>query len=190
MEFGPIRAVKDDTILSPYLPRLGVRINDDLVYLGDLQYILQGTYHVEEFIYLRPSSLGHVTRLLLVQFEGFLDNKEGKYPDPQGSTITLADDTYQYSLNLIDLPGYYKKMPSSNLTHAADYVRQRSYTLTGDMVYQTFMRLVTEDHRDRFSVHCLERSNNPDLTPEMLEQSTDLHPVLLEHALENFSIVK
>lgn len=190
MEFGPIRAVKEDMILSPYLPRLGVRISEDYIYLGDLQYISQSTHHIEDFIFLCPSSQGHVSRLLVVQFDGFLDHKEGIYADADGANIDLAGDEYHHNLTLIDLPAFYKKSQGAHLFHAADYVRQRSYTLAGEMIYHTFLRMVTEDCRNRFSIHHMVQPGDPGLSPERLAENTDLRQNLLAQALTNFTIVK
>ncbi len=190
MEFGPIRAVKGDMILSPYLPRLGVRISEDYIYLGDLQYLAQGTYHVEDFIYLCPNSQGHVTRLLLVQFDGFLDHKEGTYPLPGGSNINLAGDEYNHTLSTASFPSFDKKSAGAHLAHATDYVRQRSYTLAGEMIYHTFLRLVTDDHRNRFSIHHLERIEDANLPPDHLAANTAQQQEMLARALRDFTIVK
>lgn len=190
MEFGPIRAVKDDMILSPYLPRLGVRISEDYIYLGDLQYLAQGMYHVEDFIYLCPNSQGHVTRLLLVQFDGFLDHKEGMYPFPGGSEVTLAGDEYNHTLSTVSFPNFDKKSSGTHLAHCADYVRQRSYTLAGEMLYHTFLRLVTEDHRNRFSIHHLERVEDANLPPDPLAANTAQQQEMLARALRDFTIMK
>lgn len=190
MEFGPIRAVKGDTILSPYLPQLGVRISGDYIYLGDLQYISQGIYHIEDFIYVCPNSQGHATRLLVVQFEGFLDHKEGTFTSPSGSKISLAEDTYDYTFSLVELPAYYKKSPGLHLAHAADYVRQRAYTLAGDMIYYSFVRLVTEDHRNRFSIHHLNLTDDPHVTSERLLEDQEQQKANLAQALGDFAILK
>ncbi len=126
MDFGPIRAIEGDTILSPSLPRLGVRISSDFIYLGDLQYIARETYHVEEFIFISPNGYGHATRLLLIHFAGFLENKEGAYAVKPQRSIRLDGEEYQYEVRFIDINDYLDRFPSSDIAHAADYIRQRA----------------------------------------------------------------
>lgn len=189
MEFGPIRAMDGDTITSPSYPRLGIRINPDYIYLGDLQYISRETFHVEEFIFLEPNGAGHATRLLLVQFAGYLDNKQGTYEYPTGPTVSLDGEDYLYDLFFIDLPGYFEQFPNSDLSHAADYVRQRAYTLAGEMTYQRFLRLVSPDKRHEFIIAYLENNETAGVNPETLPQDATAMRALRERALQSFTIL-
>jgi hypothetical protein len=156
MDFGTIRAIKGDLLLSPSLPRLGIQISPDFIYLGNLHYISANTYHVEQFIYLNPNGLGHVTHMLLVQFSGFLGNKEGVYDYSIQPSVQLEGDEYRYELSVIDINDFIKRFPATELAHAADYIHQRSYTLAGDMQYQRFTRLVSPDKRNEFVIEHLE----------------------------------
>lgn len=157
MEYGPIRMMKGDTIVSPSMPRLGVQVSPDFIYLGDLQYIAHGAHHAEAFILISPNGVGHVTRILLVHFEGFLENQEGAYRIASQTTIQMDDCTYAVETSVIDLQDYIAQQPRSDLAHAADYIRQRGYTLTGTMRYLRFSRLVSDDNRNLFVIACLDR---------------------------------
>jgi hypothetical protein len=189
MEFGPIRAMEGDTILSPTLPRLGIRISSDFIYLGDLQYIARETYYVEEFIFLNPSGIGHVKQLLLVHFSGFLENKEGAYQNRPHPTIHLDEDDYQHELRFIDINEYLTRYSESDLAHAADYVHQRAYTLAGDMVYHRFSRLVSADKRNQFIIAYLENNPDPQLTTAELDKDPLRAQTLLDRALASFTIL-
>jgi hypothetical protein len=188
MEFGPIHAIKDDMVLSPSMPRLGIRISPDFIYLGDLQYIAREMFHIEEFIFLSPNGIGHVTRLLLVHFAGYLENKEGAYEFTPLQTVRLDGDEYQHESDLVDIHSYLNRFPGSDLAHGADYIRQRAYTLAGDMVYQRFTRLVSPDRRNKFIVAYLERNNDQSLTAEKLRQD-EYARAWLSRAMDSFSII-
>ena len=180
MDYGKIREMKGDTILSPSVPRLGVRISPIYIYLGNLQYLDCGSQQVEEFIYLCPNSIGHVTRLLLVRFQGFLENSAGiyEYMSPQKKQIDNQD--FAYEIEYFDLQDYLNESPDADIAHAADYIRQRSYTLAGDMVYQRFQRIVSDDNRRQFLIFYLEQGEDPSTTP-----TEDL----FQRAMESFTIV-
>jgi hypothetical protein len=189
MDFGPIRAIEGDTITSPYLPRLGVRFSSDFVYLGDLQYLSRETYHVEEFIFLDPSGIGHAKQILLVHFSGFLENKVGEYKDSTQPTVCLDGEDYHHEVHFIDINDYLARNPQSDLAHAADYIRQRSYTLAGDMIYHRFSRLVSDDLRNHFIIAYLETNPEPAMTSAEIEKDGSLAQTLLDHALKSFTII-
>ena len=189
MEYDLIRAIKDDTVLSPSLPRLGVRYSSDFIYLGDVQYIARDSFHVEEFIFINPNSIGHVTQLLLVHFEGYLENRDGMYEYINRPTVDLDGEKYLYDIQFIELQDYLSQRPNSDLAHATDYIRQRAYTFAGDFTFQRFIRAVGEDRRDEFVILYLERNEDPVYTPEDLQQDPELAARLQRRALDSFAII-
>lgn len=189
MEYEPIRAIKGDTVLSPSLPRLGVQISPDFIYVGDVQYIARDTFHVEEFVFLCPNSIGHVTRLMLIHFEGYLENQQGMYEYTARPSVSMDGSDYLYDIQLINLQEYLSQFPNSDLAYAADYIRQRSYTLAGDFTLQRFIRTVGDDCRDEFVVLYLERNENPTYTGEDLKKDQELAHKLQQRALDSFKIV-
>jgi hypothetical protein len=154
-----------------------------------LQYIARETYHVEEFIFLNPSGIGHAKQLLLVHFSGFLENKEGAYENRPHPTIRLDEEDYQHEVRFININDYLARYPESDIAHAADYIRQRSYTLAGDMVYHRFSRLVSENLRDQFIIAYLEANTDPSLSPAVLQANPDQAEALLKRALNGFTIL-
>lgn len=190
MDFGTIRSIKNDLILSPSLPRLAVRYSPDFIYLGDLQYIARDTYHVEAFIFITPSSIGHATRLLLVQFQGFLENREGSYEFLPQPVVVLDGEEYQYERYFLNLENDFTRFPGSDLAHAADYIRQRAYTLAGDMIHQRFQRLVSLDGRNLLSISYLEANDDPNMTAERVDADPRITSDLQARALGSFSILR
>jgi hypothetical protein len=187
MEFGSHRAIKGDTVLSPSLPRLGIRVSPDYVYLGNMHYISANTYHVEQYLFINPSGIGHITNILLVHFAGFLVNKPGAYIYASQKTVQLEGEEYLYENRLIDIYDYVRRSPGTELAHAADYIRQRSYTLAGSMRYQRFTRLVSPDRRNEFVVAYLESCPDEKEAADGLGKAES--EALLDRALKSFTIV-
>lgn len=188
MEFPSHRAIDGDAILSPGNPRAVIRYSSDFIYLGDLQYIAGETRHVEEFIFIQPNGIGHAAKILLVHFEGFLENKEGSYLFPRLETVRLYGEDFFYERYFIDILNDLDRFPGADLAHASDYIRQRAYTLAGDMIFQRFQRLVSPDRRNLFSVAYLETNSDPPLTAAGLEKDEAAAGALLERAMNSFSI--
>jgi hypothetical protein len=189
MEYGVTRSVQGDLILSPGYPRAAVRYHYDFIYLGDLQYIAHETRHVEQFIFISPNGIGHATRMLLVHFEGFLENREGSYPDLPLPVEMLNGVPYGYEFYAINLQDDFARFPGSDLAHAASYVRQRAYTLAGDWTMQRFQRFVSQDERNLFTITYLEVLDDPSLAPELLNVDSPARAALRERALKSFSIL-
>lgn len=196
IEYGPIRAIKDDLIISPSAPRLAVRFAPSLIYLGDLQYIRRETFHVEEFILINTNGMGHMTQMLLIHFAGYLENKEGVYEFPEHPTAVLAGDSYSLDQFTIALREPNSKPADTEVSRAVDYIRQRSYTLPGDLVCQRFRRVVSEDGRCEFAILYAEPAD-PTLPDELTQAEgagngpTPITPEMLrEHALKAFEIIK
>lgn len=207
IEFGPIRTIKDDLVISPTAPRLAVRFAPSLIYLGDLQYIRRETFYVEEFILINTNGLGHLTQMLLVHFAGYLENQEGRYEYPQSPVATLAGDTYLLDQFTIALREPNAKPADTEVSRSVDYIRQRAYTLPGDLACQRFRRVVSDDRRREFAILYAEPAD-PTLPEELVQAENASHPqasslaerqispnpvtpeTLFEHAMKAFEIIK
>lgn len=189
MDFGKIRNIRDDLVLSPSTPRLAVRYHPEFIYLGDLQYITGETRHAEQFIFLSPNGLGHVVRMLLVQFEGYLENKPGSYPHEGDHMLEINGEPYIYDIHFIQVSDFIEKNPLSGFAHAADYIRQRAYTLGGDMTYQRFTRIASPDGRHKFAISYLETNEGPLMNAVVLERNPAVATALRENAMHYFSVL-
>lgn len=188
MDYGVTRAVKGDLILSPSQPRVAVRYSPQFIYLGHLQYIARETHHAEEFIFLSPNAQGHATHLLLVHFEGFLENKEGSYEFLPQPVQLINGEEYQYESYLMNLQDDFARFPGSDLSHAADYIHQRAYTLAGDATVQRFSRFAGPERRNYFSITYIEQNWNSAVTPENI-RLPETAGTLLERAMRSFTII-
>lgn len=189
MDFGFHRTVQDDVILSPAVPHIAVRYSPDFIYLGDLQYIARDTHHIEEFIFVNPNKLGHASHLLLVHFEGFLESKDGAYEYLPQETVMVKGEEFEYERYFLNIQDDFARFPGSDLAHAASYVRQRSYTLAGDMVFQRFRRYTSPDRRSIFSISYLEANEAQQLTPASLEAEPARAAALRARAADSFEII-
>ena len=187
MDFGTIRSIKGDTILSPSLPRLGIRISAGFIYLGNLHYISSDIYHVEQYIFIDPNGIGHVTRVLLIQFTGFLENKEGRYEFPAQPSVLLDGEEYHYEESILNIDDFARHLPHTELGHASDYIRQRSYTLAGEMRCQRFARAIGEHQRNELAITYLEAPEESGASAPAPAESGAAPEI--DRALSSFTIV-
>ncbi len=189
MEMGTLRFIKDDKIVSRALPRLTIRYSNDFIYLGNLQYISQETHHVEAFIFLNPNTRGHAASMMLVHFEGLLEGREGSCMVPGDETVELNGEIYQYERRFISANEAFSRSSGTGLSLAADYIRQRAYTLSGDMIYHRFWRCLEDDNRDSFSISFLEATEDRKRAAELAKRDPSAARAMLERALNSFELL-
>jgi hypothetical protein len=189
MEMGTVRFVKDDTIVSRAQPAVTIRYNNKFIYLGNLQYISQDTHRIETFIFIEPNARGHAASLLLVHFEGLLENNEGTCEDAGESVTELAGQIYQVQRRFINGPAEYSRAAGTHLSLAADYVRQRAYTLAGDMIYHRFFRVLEPDLRSTINLTYLEATDDAQTAAEEAERDPSTAQAMLERAMTSFEIL-
>lgn len=189
MEMGTVRFVKDDTIVSRALPAATIRYSDDFIYLGNLNYISQDHHNVEAFIFISPNGRGHATSLLIVHFEGILEGQEGSCAGPSDGVIDLGGVPYQYQRHFIKGPGEYSRAKGTHLSLAADYIRQRAYTLAGDMIYHRFFRCIEPDLRHNISLSYLEATDDAQQAASLAENNPAAAQAMLDRALRSFEFL-
>ena len=70
-----------------------------------------------------------------------------------------------------------------------DYIRQRAYTLAGDMIYHRFWRCLENDNRDSFSISFLEATEDGQLAAELAEREPEQSQAMLDRALLSFELI-
>src|SRR3954454_22857683 len=90
----PERFIESNVLTSTALPRITLKIADDLHYLGRVKFILYGVADVDLFIFASAPTGKQVDRIFLVQFEGYLDTNEHTYTYPAAHTVTLNGQDY------------------------------------------------------------------------------------------------
>lgn len=189
MEMGTVRFVKDDTIISRALPQATIRYSNDFIYLGNLQYISQDTHRIEVFIFIEPNARGHAASLLLVHFEGLLENQEGTCEAPGDGVIEIAGQTFQFQRRFLKGPEEFGRAAGTHLALAADYIRQRAYTLAGDMILHRFFRCLGPDLRNNFSISYLQAVEDAQAAAQQAEREPPAAQAMLERALRSFEIM-
>lgn len=190
MEKGALRFIKDDTIVSRATPRLTIRYSNDFIFLGSMQYIAQETHHIDAYIFLNPNIRGHAASVMLVHFEGLLEGREGSCMVPGDDTILLGGDMYQYQRRFISAATEFKRSAGTPLALAGDYIRQRAYTLAGDMIYHHFWRYLENDNRDSFSISFLEATEDGQAAAELADSDPAEAQAMLQRALRSFELIQ
>ncbi len=69
------RDVDGNTLSSTAMPPIRIKVDDAFQYAGALHFILYDVAHVDVFLFVAAEQR-HIHRLLIVQFEGYLDDND------------------------------------------------------------------------------------------------------------------
>ncbi len=186
MDLGQKRTISGNTVISPDLPRLHVQAAIELIYLGNLQLVIENSHYIEEFLFYKTSPLGHITRLLIVHFEGALDHHEVFVPDP-GENIQLGEHKYCYHVSFLDIKGA-SDIRDADVSRVTNYIREQGFTFGGNFIVQNFQRLVGDENRNIFKIIYIENNEDEQLNPERLAQDKAAAQALLARAQVSFQV--
>jgi hypothetical protein len=132
-----IQRTGQDTILrSEKLPAIRIQIDPGFKYAGSTSFILNEICRVEQHHFVVADEQRRVVRQLWFQFEGYLENNHHTYEYSSLESFSLngfpfVQDTY--ALNVEDV---YEARPASDYAHVVDFLQDKGYLLTGDMMAQ------------------------------------------------------
>src|SRR6266487_684841 len=87
------RDVVGNVLISTYLPPVRIQVDPAFHYLGKLQFILYDVAHVEVFVFV-VADHQHATRVLVIDFEGYLEDNTYTYEYPTTATLNLGGQEY------------------------------------------------------------------------------------------------
>jgi hypothetical protein len=189
MEQGNTRIIDGDMILSPSTPPIHIRVDSGFVYLGKLHHILEACRQAEEFVFVDPNSLGHITRMLTFHFQGFFETSCRSFDYTPRQSVRLGAHDYLYDVSFLNFRDYVEEHPDTDLARMADYIRKRGYNLIGEAVSQRFLRVVDESQQNVFFVEYLEGTGNYGLTAQLLKNDESARAALLDRARACFEFV-
>ena len=193
MEFTP-RIVRDHILTSKNLPAARFQIDPQFTYVGNTTFILDDVTHIEQHHFVTANAAMRVDRLLWFQFEGFLDDKR-RFNYTNMETMTLENFTFLHDADVMNIDDDYAERPTSDSAHVVDFLKQKGYTIEGEVMFKRMVWLDTDMRNELMiiysedlnsiglSISDLKKDEN--LTETWSRISADLH----KRAVSSFSIV-
>ena len=141
------RHVDGNILSSTAMPPIRIKVDDAFQYAGALHFILYDVAHVDVFLFM-VAEQDHIHRLLIVQFEGYLDDNSYTYDYPITQTIALGEHVYLTDAAAVNLPSIIQQRPDSEIARIVTFLRDKGYRMADDVIYQRFVRLVDEARRN------------------------------------------
>jgi hypothetical protein len=151
------RRVKGQVLTSTSLPRIRIRFDKRFKYVGSQKFILYDRAQVEQVFFVEADTDKHVTRMYMLQFEGYLPNVDATYNYAVDKTIDLGGQTYIVNTETIpNVQAALNQDPRSDVAHAGAFLGGKGYRFSESIMYQRFVRLVDQTKRNEFIVVYIE----------------------------------
>ncbi len=175
-------------MISDRMPAIRIEIAGAFEYVGRLRFVLYGVARVEAFLFVAHHHQ-RVTKLLLVQFEGYLDDNDHVYDYQIAESITLGSHPYLTDAALVTLAP--PPPPDSDLGRAISMLREQGFALPAAAVGVRFVRLLDEAKRNELLIIYGEDAGEAGRSADAPTAGhwSDLVSVVRERALRSFTIV-
>ena len=140
-----IQRTGQDTILrSEKLPAIQIQIDPGFKYAGSTSFILYENAHVEQHHFVVADTERRILRQLWFQFEGYLENNNRTYNYSGLDPLSLNGFNFLQDTDPLNVEQAYEKRPTSDLAHVVDFLKEKGYLLTGDMMAHRMVWLDAE----------------------------------------------
>ena len=130
-----IQHTGSDTILrSDHLPAIDIQIDPAFKYVGSTSFILYDIARVEQHHFVVADAERRVVRRLWFQFEGYLENNNRTYNYSGMDTLSLNGFPFLHNTYPMNVEEVYAARPTSDSAHVVDFLKEKGYGLTGDIM--------------------------------------------------------
>ena len=139
-----VQRTGENTILrSEKLPAIAIQVDPALRYAGGTTFILHDIARVEQHHFLVADAERRVLRQLWFQFEGYLENNDYTYKVSL-EPLELNGFHFQHNTYPINIEQTCEAHPASDYAHVVDFLTDKGYLLTGDMMAHRLFWLDTD----------------------------------------------
>jgi hypothetical protein len=140
-----IQRTGQDTLLrSDKLPVVTIQVDPEFRYAGSTSFILYEIARVEQHHFVIPDAQRRVLRQLWFQFEGYLENNSHTYDYSGLESLHLNGLPFVHDAYPINIENTHEARPTSDYAHVIDFLRDKGYLLTGDMMAHRLVWLDAE----------------------------------------------
>lgn len=134
-------------LFSPENPRIRIKVDEALDYVGGITKTLSGTALAEIHYFVAPDSANRMSRRFHVQFEHFLPDNDSTYNYELPDRIQLGEHEYMHNGGSYAVQLVFDTRPDSDMAAGYDFLKKKGYELPDEVVYRRFVRVIGGDRR-------------------------------------------
>lgn len=190
------RTVDGRVFVSTYLPELRVEIDEAFAYVGHVEFDLKGLARVDRHVFVDADG-ARVERMIVFQFEGFLDDNDHTYHYRFTNPMTLGGATYNQNTYFFDTAVSIARNPGAETDHTAAFLKEKGYELEDEQMTSRFVRVVDDARRHELILFYLENVSSTGYTLAEISRDggivprhTALADGLTQRSLQSFTILE
>lgn len=174
----PRRSVTGSTFISTALPPLKLQVSPTFRYLGKNAFELKGVAWVERHHFVEEYA-GSIQRLIILQFEGFLEGMPYTYNYPLTNPVMLGGSTYNENTYYFSVSASIAADPGAETAHTRQFLADHGLALPDELMTSRYVRVVDEARRHELIIFYLEPIAATGLSLGEISQEGGVRP---EHA--------
>jgi hypothetical protein len=140
--------VRRNVFESERAPKLTLRLDERFRYLGSFPFDIKGIAGGYRYLWGQADSGRHLTRLFIVQKEGFYADNSATYRYPTRSPAKVGQDEYQHNVWIYDNDQSAAEHPGSESDLTRRFLREHGWVWDPQSVMSRFARIVGEAKKD------------------------------------------
>jgi hypothetical protein len=134
-------------------PSIAIQVDPEFKYVGSTSFILYDIAHAEQHHFVVADAERRVLQRLWFQFEGYLDNNNHTYNYSGMDTLNLNGFTFLHNTYPMNIEEIYQERPASDSAHTVDFLKEKGYLLTGDIMSHRMVWLDTEQRNELMIIY-------------------------------------
>lgn len=178
------RVVKGQVLTSNSLPAIRMRFDRKLKYAGSQKFVLYERAQAEQHFFVDADARGHIRRMYMLQFEGYLPGIDASYSYETKETVKLGGSDYIVNVESVpSVAAVLAQQPESDAARAVEFLKGKGYSVGESVRFQRFVRLVDDAKRNEFIMLYVEAAGTTQTDDKAMRE-------FRERALKGFTILK
>ncbi len=148
--------VEHNTFVSPANPKIRVKVNRKLEYVGSLPFTIDDQAGGNRYVFVHAARDKHVQRMFVIQREGFFASSQEIYRYKITTPAKLGNFDYQHSVIMYDDQANIREEPGKEADLTRRFLAARGYVLEPELVMSRFARPADSERKHEIIFFCYE----------------------------------
>lgn len=148
---NPQRFVKGRCFTSRLNPSIQIEFDPAFIYVGNVEFDLKGVARADRHVFV-VANKQQVERMIVLQFEGFLDNNQMTYSYLPRNPVDLGGKIYGHDNSFFSIAAEVAEHPGAEIDHTARLLESHGYHLEDEQMTARFERIIDAARRNEFLI--------------------------------------
>lgn len=209
IEKVPDRYVKDNKLISQTLPEIEIQVAEEFTYAGSFFFEIKAMSEEyppeihgkaiaagDRYVFVAADANKKVTKLFIVQLEGFLPEIEYTYNYNFSTADSIGNNKYRQNIWFYDSAKLAGENPENEGALTRAFLKNKGYSMEDEFMMSRWVGLASKDRKNEIIIYYLEmlKSSTGHSLEEYegmdKEQAESIRNALVERSMRSFSIVK